>query len=853
MQVMRHGLFIMQKETRTRLIWILSSLGLLAAISIFLVANIYKSNPRNPLSAIPEQAKVIVLIRGAHFFQQQHIVSSSAYGALKSWPRLTGALDALAHLDSLSRHQDERFHGLKDTRLALAAIPMNDEIHLLFAGDAVSGFSEKRWRQALDTWGTLTPVPQNNMQVWERDGQKIYVQFSHKLILIGSAPLPISMAKETLNKPFRSDFLDHALAVAGSKVGATLFITDQTLESLLLLPFPSFSNIRDMRITSPAWLSFDITFKEDDVMLTSYLGVPQGNKNWLQWFASQAGEASLPDNIPLDSRAFICMSQLFPIVEQAMTDSIAPALQEIDTLPDPSWRLSMFTLPLLNGAWTEAMHLQMPPEFSPTRDTVNQGLVLSGKPDFPAVILNQPYVFEPPDLYLSPDSSFPSALGFRMQAGPRITRAAWLPRYLLHLPDKAGTWGRIDLDPSLPWSASITGSKPNAQGQTRAITSIDWAIRGGQSPFITLHLPGSQTTASQQTSQSNATTEAPIAFSPLPVWDHIKKAFNLLVFDIAAKTYLFSQEGTRLWTRQLDELPTGPPIAVDLLKNGKIQYVFNTTTQIHALDLNGNEVNGYPVRLPSKATNAINIVDYDNNRDYRFLLALENNSIINLSRDGKKVKGWSPPAMSHRITAPVQHQDIGGKDFLIIADTAGEVKMSGRRGETRIEIRRAFKNNPDSRIYLVSNGKQRQMVTTDRRANLQFIQASGKTSTLMLEDTLLPHHFLVGEFSGKGKEDIILVIGGWLKVFNTNGDKLFETRLTHHPEAEPVLLEAGKKRLLALANAANGTLSFWEFGYANAILSLPGALKPIYMDLDKDGRPELVTALGNEVLIHYLE
>jgi hypothetical protein len=97
--------------------------GLLAAISIFLVANIYKSNPRNPLSAIPEQAKVIVLIRGAHFFQQQHIVSSSAYGALKSWPRLTGALDALAHLDSLSRHQDEQFHGLKDTRLALAAIP----------------------------------------------------------------------------------------------------------------------------------------------------------------------------------------------------------------------------------------------------------------------------------------------------------------------------------------------------------------------------------------------------------------------------------------------------------------------------------------------------------------------------------------------------------------------------------------------------------------------------------------------------------------------------------------------------------------------------------------------------------
>jgi hypothetical protein len=59
------------------------------------------------------------------------------------------------------------------------------------------------------------------MQVWERDGQKIYVQFSHKLILIGSAPLPISMAKETLNKPFRSDFLDHALAVAGSKVGAS--------------------------------------------------------------------------------------------------------------------------------------------------------------------------------------------------------------------------------------------------------------------------------------------------------------------------------------------------------------------------------------------------------------------------------------------------------------------------------------------------------------------------------------------------------------------------------------------------------------------------------------------------------
>ncbi|MBN2773348.1 MAG: hypothetical protein JXR31_03805, partial [Prolixibacteraceae bacterium] len=115
-----------------------------------------------------------------------------------------------------------------------------------------------------------------------------------------------------------------------------------------------------------------------------------------------------------------------------------------------------------------------------------------------------------------------------------------------------------------------------------------------------------------------------ITMKPLMVTNHndpVNK--EIIVQDDKNRLHLITQEGRVRWSVEIPGKILGTIFQVDYLRNGKLQFLFNTKDKIYLIDREGNNVLPFPVALRSPATNGLNVFDYDNNRKYRYFVAGE--------------------------------------------------------------------------------------------------------------------------------------------------------------------------------------------------------------------------------------
>ncbi len=191
--------------------------------------------------------------------------------------------------------------------------------------------------------------------------------------------------------------------------------------------------------------------------------------------------------------------------------------------------------------------------------------------------------------------------------------------------------------------------------------------------------------------------------APQILLNHKTGGREVLMQDGAGKIYLISNTGKIQWKKQLNEKVMGVVHQVDYFKNEKLQMLFNTASQIHLIDRNGNYVQGYPIDLPSPATAELAVFDYEKNKDYRILVPCENKKLLNYNINGKLTEGFGFPEAQEVINLPVQWLRINQKDYLLAADKAGNVYVTGRRGETRISLKN--KIAPGCNSWFIDTGK----------------------------------------------------------------------------------------------------------------------------------------------------
>ena len=211
-----------------------------------------------------------------------------------------------------------------------------------------------------------------------------------------------------------------------------------------------------------------------------------------------------------------------------------------------------------------------------------------------------------------------------------------------------------------------------------------------------------------------------IYFNPKWVTNYVTKKKELVVQDNKNILFLISNNGEVIWEKDLKSKIVGDIFQVDLYKNGRLQYVFNTESSFMVLDKNGNEVKKVNHKKNKKVL-GLSVFDYDKNKNYRFLICYDN-QIKMLDSKFKIVKGFNKNNIKHNITNSPKHFRVGSKDYLVI-NTKRKLYVTDRRGNSRIKISEDL-NIAGNEVFLNSNT----LLTLDNSNNLIKIDLNGKVS-----------------------------------------------------------------------------------------------------------------------------
>ena len=174
-----------------------------------------------------------------------------------------------------------------------------------------------------------------------------------------------------------------------------------------------------------------------------------------------------------------------------------------------------------------------------------------------------------------------------------------------------------------------------------------------------------------------------------PQWfkNHRNKGMDVVVQDTENVLYLFSNRGKLFWKKQLSGKIIGKIHQVDLYKNNRWQLAFRTAERLIVLDRNGNILKPFNIKLP-KSSNPLPLAvfDYDNNLNYRFLIA-QDRSLYMYDNRGKRLNGFSLKKVNANIISAPKHIRLQKKDYILIPLEDKTLKIVSRTGKDRVKVK----------------------------------------------------------------------------------------------------------------------------------------------------------------------
>lgn len=214
-------------------------------------------------------------------------------------------------------------------------------------------------------------------------------------------------------------------------------------------------------------------------------------------------------------------------------------------------------------------------------------------------------------------------------------------------------------------------------------------------------------------------TDNPIARRPFIVRNHLDRSLEIIVQDTANQLYLISKNGEVLWKDSIGDRIRGDLYQVDFYANNKLQYLFATSTGLHIIDRNGDYISGYPVKFDQPLdVQWVNVIDYDNSKRYRILIAESGGNIYMFDKYGQKLEGWDPKKLEGGYSSAPLHIRIRGRDCIVAVQEKGEIQSFHRDGTSYDGFPVKFDYGINSPVFIRSG-------TNLGRTNLHTIIENG--------------------------------------------------------------------------------------------------------------------------------
>jgi hypothetical protein len=361
--------------------------------------------------------------------------------------------------------------------------------------------------------------------------------------------------------------------------------------------------------------------------------------------------------------------------------------------------------------------------------------------------------------------------------------------------------------------------------------------------------------------ETNSLWELPldttVSQKPWLVINHNTKAKEIFVQDDANRIHLISNTGKVLWSRQLPEKIMSDVHQVDAKRNGKLQLLFNTRSTIYIIDRNGNDLSGYPVKLKSPATNGIAVFDYENNRDYRLLIACEDKRILNLRLDAKPVDGWKFDKTMYPVAIPVQHRNIAGNDNLFIIDSKGKVYVLDRHGNTRMKISEHL--NKTVRSFSIEAGGdigRTSIIACDTIGNVLKLELGGHLETQKLKTFNSTPASDYKDINNDKVPEYIFLDSKELSVYRQDKKLMFNFEFEEEVDRSDLLFfmfPDEKGRIGAVSPQANEVYLISPGGQMHPGFPVTGSTLFTIGALNADNSLYLVTASGKTIYVYTIE
>jgi hypothetical protein len=271
--------------------------------------------------------------------------------------------------------------------------------------------------------------------------------------------------------------------------------------------------------------------------------------------------------------------------------------------------------------------------------------------------------------------------------------------------------------------------------------------------------------------------DANLSMKPQIVKSNVAGNSEIVLQDNVNNLVLISETGKLIWKKKLSGKILGEINQIDFYKNNKYQFLFNTKDYIYLVDRNGKNVEDYPIKLKSPATNGMAVFDYDKDRTYRILLACENKGVYLLNTNGGKVDGWAFGQTESEVKLPAKHFTANSKDYIIFGDN-NNTYIVNRKGETRVNVKAKFTKNPTSPYFFDKGASENEnrFITTIPNGDIYCIYVDGTVKKISIDEFSPNHQFILADLEGNGKNQFIFADKKTLYVYNSDKSLKFEKK-----------------------------------------------------------------------------
>lgn len=331
--------------------------------------------------------------------------------------------------------------------------------------------------------------------------------------------------------------------------------------------------------------------------------------------------------------------------------------------------------------------------------------------------------------------------------------------------------------------------------------------------------------------------------------NHSTQENELCFQDETNNLYLINSTGNLIFKKKINEAIQSGIFTVDIFKNGKLQLLFNTENYLHLIDRNGNYVQGFPVKLPSKVTSNLTLLDYEGNKDYRLFVACIDKRIYNFSLYGVKTEGFVPVKTDAEVVLPIRYVHVGASDYLITVDASGKIYAFSRKGEGRIDFKNKTIAQLDHLFVLAGNNLDNtKLIYVDDKNNLlNKISLADKKEALKIGDELNDFKASFALVDDDTQSDMLVYGNGAFYSYDLFTGKLMEyfNELAVYDDVQ-IVQTSDRDWLLAYDKTGQKIDVVNATGKLSA--SLQGATqKPFTCDLYKNGKTYVLLVNGNKV------